>query len=84
MTYLDEVGLFRGEDYAVNQYITLHQPTLKEIFDFGEQEYWNFISVVCATPSDFKHQLFDGGLYFNEVEVCFVCLREVLINKDHN
>lgn len=65
----DEVGLFRGEDYAVNQYITLHQPTLKEIFDFGEQEYWNFISVVCATPSDFKHQLFDGyGLYFNEVD----------------
>jgi len=65
----NEVGLFRGEDYQVNEYITIHHPTLKEIFDYGEQEYWNTSSIICATPSDLKHQLFDTyGLYFNEVD----------------
>lgn len=65
----NEVGLFRGEDYQVNEYITIHHPTLKEIFDYGEQKYWSVTSTICATPSDLKHQLFDTyGFYFNEVD----------------
>lgn len=65
----NEVKLFRGEDYPINQYITLHHPTLKQIFDFGEEEYWNVMSSICVTPSDVKHQLFDScNLYFDQVD----------------
>lgn len=72
----NEVGLFRGEDYLLNQYITLNHPTLKQIFDFGEQEYWNIVSYICATPSDCKHQLWDSQkLYFDKVdEFDFFCM----------
>lgn len=65
----NEVKLFRGEDYPINQYITLRHPTLKQIVEFGEDEYWSLLSSICVTPSDVKHQLFDScGLYFDQVE----------------
>lgn len=74
----NEPNLYRGRDYVLNEHITLHHPTLQQIFDYGEQKYWNFISLVCATPSDLKHQLFDNfGRYFNEVDefelFCMIC-----------
>lgn len=65
----NEVGLFRGDDYHLNQYITLRHPTLEQIFDYGEQEYWSIAQLICATPSDLKHQLWDGyKFYFDKVD----------------
>lgn len=61
--------LFRNKDYAINQHITIHQPTLNEIFDYGELKYWSLVHGLTATPSDLKWQLMrDFKLYFDEVE----------------
>jgi hypothetical protein len=67
--YFDESLLFRGKDYVLNNHIQIHQPTVGEIFDYGEERYINIIHNICATPSDLKHQLFDHWhLYFNEID----------------
>ncbi len=34
----DELQLFFGYDYIVNQYIKIKQPTVREIVEFGERE----------------------------------------------
>lgn len=57
---IDELQLFRGRDYKLNEYITLHQPTLNEICDYGEEKYFNMVSTLIATPSDYKVQLLDN------------------------
>lgn len=64
----DELQLFRGHDYKVNDYITVHHPRLGEICDFGEQKYYNMVSSLCSTPFDYKALLFDSGIDYEAVD----------------
>lgn len=83
---IDELQLFRGKDYALNEKITLRQPTLNEICDYGEQKYWNIISVLTATPSDYKVQLDDMGMDYEEVselDFFFMLCRELTIDDTY-
>lgn len=66
---LDELQLFRGKDFVVNGHLTIHHPTIGEICDFGEERYFNMVSRLCATPSDFKVTLWDEmGKDWEEVD----------------
>lgn len=57
---IDELQLFRGRDYKINDSITIRQPTVDEICNYGEQRYYTMVSSLCATPSDYKVQLLDN------------------------
>lgn len=72
---IDELQLFRGKDYIVNEHITIHHPTLNEICDYGEQKYYSMVSTLCATPSDYKVFLFDNlGVDYEKItEFEFFC-----------
>lgn len=66
---LDELQLFRGKDYKVNDYMTIHHPTVGEICDYGEMRYFSMVANFCATPSDYKVTLWDDmGLDWEEVD----------------
>ena len=56
------VGGWSGQDYVVTKNITIHQPTVGEIIDFGESRYFRLISTITATPSEYKAMLFDMGI----------------------
>lgn len=56
---MDDLKMLAGDKLALNQYITVRNPTLAEIKDFGEEKYYSTISVICSTPSDFKSTLYD-------------------------
>ena len=58
----DELKLYRGEDFVVSKHIVIHQPTLSEICDYGEREYYSMIYQLTATPQSMKFQLWDGGV----------------------
>lgn len=64
---LDLLKVLSGDDYVVNEYITIHQPTLREIKEFGEQSFFNMIYTLCAIPSDVKSQLDDIGIDYMEI-----------------
>ena len=55
----DECKLLFREPYRLNSYITISQPTMQDIINFGEQEYYQMIGLLCGTPSDFKVMLWD-------------------------
>ena len=55
----DELKIYRGEDFVVSKYIKIHQPSLSEICDYGEQEYYSMIYHLTATPQTMKVQLWD-------------------------
>ena len=38
------IGLISKKDYKINDYISVHVPTLGEIFDFGQREYMGIVS----------------------------------------
>jgi hypothetical protein len=63
----DDSQLLFGKDFEIDDKIKIHHPTLKEIFDFGEQKYMQIVSLLTSTPADFKSQLFDMGIDYETI-----------------
>lgn len=57
----DELSMYFGADYIVNDYIYIHQPRIGEIVQFGERQYFSTINLLTAIPSDMKSELDDIG-----------------------
>lgn len=64
----DELQMYFGEDYIINDKIKIHQPTIGEIVKFGEREYYSMVHTLTCIPSDMKSQLDDLGLNYMDVE----------------
>ena len=64
----DELKLLFKEPYRLNKYITIYQPSIQQIIEFGEQEYYQTIGLLCGTPSDFKVMLWDNGADWNKIK----------------
>ena len=63
----DELKIYRGADYHVSDHITIHQPTLNEIADYGENEYYSMLYHLTATPQSMKFQLWDKGIDYTKI-----------------
>ena len=63
---VDPLKLYFGDPYVVNQYITIYQPTIGDIIEYGEREYYSMIQTLTAIPSECKSMLFDMGLDWNQ------------------
>ena len=64
---VDPLKLYFGDPYVVNQYITIYQPTIGDIIEYGEKEYYSMIQTITAIPSDMKSSLWDSGLDWMQV-----------------
>lgn len=65
--HIDELKLYFGDDIYINKYIKIHSPSVGEIVDYGEQEYFSTVHLLTAIPSDMKSQLFDLGIDYEEI-----------------
>lgn len=69
MVYRDlyDKSLALGEDFNINEKICIHMPTVKEIIEFGEQKYYSIVYAFASTSSDYKAQLADEGMDWQEI-----------------
>ena len=56
---MDELSLYFGEPYKVNDYITITLPKVVDVVRYGEREYYSMVQTITAIPSDMKAQLWD-------------------------
>ena len=63
----DELLIYRGIDLKVNDYITIHQPTLGEISDYGEIQYFNMVHTLTSVGADLKWQLDMCGIDYTKI-----------------
>lgn len=56
---VDSLFLYFGDNYVVNDKITLMQPTIGQIVDYGEAKYFSMVHTLTAIPSDMKSMLWD-------------------------
>jgi hypothetical protein len=56
---VDSLFLYFGDDYVINDQIKLSQPTIGQIVDYGEAQYFSMIHTLTAIPSDVKSMLWD-------------------------
>ena len=82
--YIDELQLYVGRDFKVNDYIRIHIPRVGEIVDYGEKEYYQMIYSLTAIPSDMKSMLADSGIDYEEIsdfELFFMLTRSLDTEK---
>lgn len=65
---VDELQLYFGDDYIINEHIRIHQPLVGEVVDYGEAQYFSMVHTITAIPSDLKSQLWDMQLDWTEIE----------------
>jgi hypothetical protein len=56
---VDALFLYFGDDYIINDKIKLRQPTIGDIVDYGEGQYFSMVHTLTAIPSDVKSILWD-------------------------
>ena len=76
----DELKLYIGDDYVINDKIKVQQPTIRQIAEFGERDFFSVVHTITAIPSDMKSQLFDMGIDWMEIQDfdLFVMLSQTL------
>ena len=65
--FIDELKMYFGDDYKVNDYITIHQPSIQEILDFGENETYASIAPFTGNTTSYRLQLWDLGIDWNKL-----------------
>lgn len=64
---LDKAKILSGKDIVINEQITLRQPTVEEVINFGEQRFLNVFYSFCSIPSDMKSVLWDLNIDFMKI-----------------
>lgn len=77
---VDELQLYIGDDYVINDKIRVLQPTIRQIAEFGEKEFFSVVYTVTAIPSDMKANLWDLGIDWMEIDdfELFIMLSQTL------
>ena len=65
---VDPLQLYMGYDYSINDKIVIKQPTMRDVTDMGEQEYFSMVHTLTANPTSMKVQLDSIGIDWNEIE----------------
>jgi hypothetical protein len=66
---VDELQLYFGDPYIINEHISISQPLINDIVLYGERDYFSMVHTITAIPSDVKSMLWDQmGLDWNEVD----------------
>ena len=82
---MGELKSFRGKPYVINSQIVIRQPTLDEICEYGEQEYFDLVRSLCATPADRKVEIWEAlHTYWEKIDEfdLFVSTFGRMQNKD--
>lgn len=65
---VDELALYFGDPYVVNDYITITIPKVGEVVKYGERQYYSMVQTITAIPSEMKSQLWDIGIDWTQLE----------------
>lgn len=64
---VDELSLYFGDPYKINDYITITLPKIGELVHYGERKYYSMIQTITAIPSEMKSQLWDMNLDWTQL-----------------
>ena len=64
---IDKLLLLCADPIPVCEGITLYQPTLRQIKDYGEAKFFSIFWTFCSSPWDMPSQLDDMGINFMEI-----------------
>lgn len=60
--------IISGENFRINDYITVFNPTLEEIALFGEDAYWQLLHLLTRKPYDIAVELDEQGIDYQSID----------------
>ena len=54
---IDQLQLYFGDPYVINEHLVIKQPNVGQIVEFGEKKYYSMVHTLTAISSDMKSQL---------------------------
>ena len=64
----DDTKIYRGYSVKINDHITIRQPSVDEIIEYGDNKYYGMIYTLCSVGADLKWQLDDMGKDYTQIE----------------
>ena len=49
---VDDLKLYIGDKYVINDNVTIFQPKILDIAEFGERDFFSVVHTITAIPSD--------------------------------
>lgn len=69
MFEIDDLKIYRGKDIRITDKIIVTQPTIDQIIEFGEKEYFQTVHYLTGVGADFKWQLWDYfGIDYTQID----------------
>ncbi len=83
---IQKPNLLKVNEYKVNDKISVHVPSVNEIFDFGDQKYYSIIQTLVATPFDLMVELDDIGIDYETITdyQLFLLMMESIAASDYD
>lgn len=64
----DTSKIYCGYDVKINDFITIRQPSVREIIEYGDNKYYSMVHTLCSVGADLKWQLDDMGIDYTKIE----------------
>lgn len=64
----NELEMYYGDDVKITDKIIITQPTITQIKNFGEKDYFNAVYNLTSVGADLKWQLWDMGIDYTEID----------------
>lgn len=69
MFEVDDLKIYRGNDIRITDKIIVIQPTIDQIIEFGEKQYFSTVHCLTGVGADFKWQLWDYyGIDYTKID----------------
>lgn len=66
--YIDELKhIIGGDNFIVNKYITIYNPSVLEVKDFGEDIYFGIVNLFTRRPYDIAVELYDKNIDYQSI-----------------
>lgn len=63
----DHLKMYFGEPFEVGNGLIIHQPTVGQILEVGEQEFYAMLYLFISNPTTYRLQLWDLGIDWNKI-----------------
>lgn len=67
MMKIDKLKIYFGDPYPVTDKITIYQPSIQDIIDYGEDDWWSTVNVFIGNTTSRRFVLWKMGADWNKV-----------------
>ena len=67
MSTVDEAKILLGEPIAITKFLSVKQPTVREVLRYGEKKYLSLIHTLTSEPFDMPYYLDQMGIDFEKI-----------------